>query len=75
MVVDVEADWPEMDPLVDELGYASSLFEKKLEEVAGETSTSFYIPKPQLLGVHKWQDQNKTGHDKVCSYTPKRQKQ
>lgn len=49
MVVDVEAALPEMDPLVDELGYASSLFEKKLEEVAGETSAPFYIPKPQLL--------------------------
>lgn len=44
-----------MDPLVDELGQASSLLEEQLEEVAGETSAAFYIPKAQLLHVHKWQ--------------------
>lgn len=43
--------------------------------MVGETSASFHIPKTQLLGVHKGQDQNNIGHDKVCSNTPKCQNQ
>lgn len=55
------ADRPEVDPLLDQLGQALSLFEKKLEEVAGETSASFHSPQAQIL-----QDQT----SQSCSHLP-----